>query len=56
MKKEHEESGGLRNLPVTTMPLMAHEEYLSEHGACIGVHVKSRAEVSFKGEQRNGAW
>ena len=33
-------------MPVTTMASTAHEEYLSDQGTWIGVHVKSRAEES----------
>ena len=45
MTQEHDGSGTLRNLPVTTMPLMAHEEHLSEHGTWIAVHEFARRSV-----------
>ena len=54
VKKEHDGSGALRHLPVTPMPSTAREEYLSEHGAWIGVHVKSRAKVSLL--RRTAPW
>ena len=46
VKWEHDGSAALRNLPVTSMPSTANEEYLSEQGTWIGVHVKSRAKGS----------
>ena len=46
VKNEHDGSGALQNLPVTTMPSTAHEEYLSEQRTWIGVHEKSRVKVS----------
>ena len=46
MKYEHDGSGALRNLPVTTMPSTAHEAYVCVHGTCSGVHEKSHAKVS----------
>ena len=45
MTQEHDGSGTLRNLPVTTMPLMAHEEHLSEHGTWIAAHEFARKSV-----------
>ena len=39
-------SGAVRNLPVTTTPLTAHEEYLREQETGSGVHVNARGKVS----------
>ena len=38
---EHDGSGALQNLLVTTVPSKAREEYLSEQGTWNGVHEKS---------------
>ena len=46
MKYEHDGSGALPNLPVTSMPSTAHEAYVCVHGTCSGVHEKSHAKVS----------
>ena len=40
------EGRDLRILPVKTKPSTAHEEYLSEQGTCIDVHVLARSKVS----------
>ena len=46
VKQEHDGSGALRNLPVTTMPSTAHVAYLSLQGMKSGTHEELGSKVS----------